>query len=121
MIYSNATLQWLDGHRDCSRLMGYVNPGGCLAVQMPLSWDMPSHRLMRHTLEHGGPNGTPVGDATVLAAVRRKWVEDAEVYYDLLSPLGKRPRHLGNRVSSGFDRPEPGAGVGPKAPACAPF
>ena len=91
LIYSNATLQWLDGHRDLfPRLMGYVNPGGCLAVQMPLSWDMPSHRLMRHTLEHGGPNGTPVGDATVLAAVRRKWVEDAEVYYDLLSPLGKR-------------------------------
>ena len=51
---------------------------------------MLSHRLMRHTLEHGGPNDTPVGDATVLAAVRRKWVEDAEVYYDLLSPLGQR-------------------------------
>ena len=91
LIYSNATLQWLDGHRDLfPRLMGYVNPGGCLAVQMPLSWDMPSHRLMRYTLEHGGPNGALVGDATVLAAVRRKWVEDAEVYYDLLSPLGKR-------------------------------
>ena len=91
LIYSNATLQWLDGHRDLfPRLMGYINPGGCLAVQMPLSWDMPSHRLMRHTLQHGGPNGTPIGDATVLAAVRRKWVEDGEVYYDLLSPLGQR-------------------------------
>ncbi len=91
LIYSNATLQWLDDHRDLfPRLMGYVNPGGCLAVQMPLSWDMPSHRLMRHTLEHGGPDGTAIGDDTVLAAVRRKWVEDAEVYYDLLSPLGQQ-------------------------------
>ncbi len=91
LIYSNATLQWLDGHRDLfPRLMGYLSPGGCLAVQMPLSWDMPSHRLMRHTLEHGGPDGTPIGHAAVLAAERRKWVEDAEVYYDLLSPLGQR-------------------------------
>ncbi len=91
LIYSNATLQWLDGHCDLlPRLMGYVNPGGYLAVQMPLSWDMPSHRLMRHALEHGGPDGTPVGDADVLAAVRRRWVQDADVYYDLLSPLGQR-------------------------------
>lgn len=91
LIYANATLQWLDDHRHLfPRLLGYLGPGGCLAVQMPLSWNMPSHRLMRHTLERGGPDGTPVGNAAVLAAVRRKWVEDAEVYYDLLSPLGQR-------------------------------
>lgn len=87
LIYSNATLQWLDSHRRLfSRLMGYVNPGGVLAVQMPLSWDMPSHQLMRHTLECAGAGDTPLGNADVLAAVRRRWVEDAEVYYDLLSP-----------------------------------
>lgn len=91
LIYSNATLQWLDGHHNLfPRLMGYLSPGGCLAVQMPLSWDMPSHRLMRRTLERGGPNDTPVGNAAVLTAVRRKWVADAEVYYDLLCPLGQR-------------------------------
>ena len=91
LIYTNATLQWLDNHSELfPRLMGYLGPGGCLAVQMPLSWDMPSHRLMRHTLEGGGPGGAPVGNAAVLAALRRRWVEDAEVYYDLLSPLGKR-------------------------------
>ena len=91
LIYSNATLQWVDGHRELfPRLMRHLAPGGCLAVQMPLSWDMPSHRLMRQTLEHGGPGGAPIGDAVVLAAVRRKWVEDAEVYYDLLHPLGQR-------------------------------
>ena len=91
LIYSNATLQWVDGHRELfPRLMRHLAPGGCLAVQMPLSWDMPSHRLMRQTLEHGGPGGASIGDSVVLAAVRRKWVEDAEVYYDLLHPLGPR-------------------------------
>ena len=31
LIYSNATLQWLDGHRELfPRLMSYVSPGGCL-------------------------------------------------------------------------------------------
>ena len=91
LIYSNATLQWLDGHDELfPRLMRYVSPGGCLAVQMPLSWDLPSHRLMRSTLEHAGPGGAPLGDAAVLAAVRRRWVQDAEAYFDLLSPLAQR-------------------------------
>ena len=91
LIYANATLQWLDGHRRLfPRLMGYLDRGGCLAVQMPLSWDLPSHRLMRHTLAHGGAGGAPIGGAAVRAAVRRKWVADAGVYYDLLAPLGQR-------------------------------
>ena len=91
LIYSNATLQWLDGHSQLfPRLMSYIAPGGCLAVQMPLSWDLPSHQLMRTTLEHAGPGGDRIGDASVLTAVRRRWVEDAEVYYDLLSPVARR-------------------------------
>lgn len=86
LIYSNATLQWVDGHRDLfPRLMGYLARGGCLAVQMPLSWSMPSHRLMRETLANGGAGGTPLGSEGLRAAVARKWVEDAEVYYDLLA------------------------------------
>ena len=38
LIYSNATLQWVEGHRalfPC--LLRLLNPGGCLAVQMLLS------------------------------------------------------------------------------------
>jgi trans-aconitate 2-methyltransferase len=85
LIYSNAMLQWVDGHRVLfPRLAGLLNPGGCLAVQMPLSWDLPSHRLMRETLEGGGPHGTALGTTQLRQAVARKWVEDAEVYYDLL-------------------------------------
>lgn len=85
LIYSNATLQWVEGHRELfPRLLGFLKPGGCLAVQMPLSWNLPSHRLMRETLADGGPGGTPLGTAEFRQAMVRDWVEPAEVYYDLL-------------------------------------
>ena len=61
-------------------------PGGCLAVQMPLSYSMPSHVLMRETLADGGVNGSRLGEETLAAAVARKWVLDADEYYELLAP-----------------------------------
>ena len=91
LIYSNATLHWLDRHdRLFPRLLGYLRPGGCLAAQMPLSWGAPSHLLMRETLADGGIGGAPLGTAVLRKAVARKWVEDAEVYYDLLRPRCER-------------------------------
>ena len=91
LIYSNATFHWVDGHSELfTRLVNYLNPGGCLAVQMPLSWDLPSHRLMRDTLAGGGPDGTPFGDAALLAALSNKWVEDTNFYWDILSPCTRR-------------------------------
>lgn len=85
LIYSNATLQWVPGHPELFlRLVSFLNPGGCLAVQMPLSWGMTSHRLMRETLANGGPGGSSLGSEDLRTAVARKWVEDAAVYYDLL-------------------------------------
>ena len=58
---------------------------GVLAVQMPLSWGAPSHRLMRETLANGGPGGLTLGSAELREAVAREWVQGAAVYYDLLS------------------------------------
>jgi trans-aconitate 2-methyltransferase len=85
LLYSNAALQWLDGHEVLfPRLIGLLPPGGCLAVQMPLSWGMPSHRLMRETLADGGPGGRSLGTVELRRGVARKWVEDADVYYDWL-------------------------------------
>ncbi|HKQ72561.1 MAG TPA: methyltransferase domain-containing protein [Blastocatellia bacterium] len=85
LIYSNATLHWVEEHRELfPRLVGCLKAGGCLAAQMPLSWDAPSHRLMRETLANGGPNGEALGAETLRRAVARKWVENAEAYYDLL-------------------------------------
>src|SRR6185369_6929574 len=44
-----------------------------------------SHVLMRETLADGGPGGRPLGTEELRKAVARKWVEDADVYYDLLA------------------------------------
>ena len=87
LIYSNAALHWIDDHAAFfPRLFGFVAPGGCLAVQMPLSFSMPSHVLMRETLANGGVNGSRLGDEALAAAVVHKWVLDAGEYYDLLAP-----------------------------------
>jgi trans-aconitate 2-methyltransferase len=86
LIFSNATLHWLGGHHALfPRLLAMLRPGGCLAVQMPLSWDLPSHRLMRETLADGGPGGTALGSTELRQAAARKWVEDTPVYYELLA------------------------------------
>lgn len=85
LIYSNATLQWITGHSTLfPRLVSFLRPGGVLAVQVPLSWGMPSHVLMRKTLDDGGPGGSRLGTDELRQGVARKWVDDADEYYDLL-------------------------------------
>ena len=87
LIYSNATLHWVSDHFELlPRLVGYLNLGGCLAVQMPLSWDLLSHRLMRETLAQGGSGGTPIGDGALWASMSSNWVEDTDIYHDILAP-----------------------------------
>jgi trans-aconitate 2-methyltransferase len=47
VIVSNATLQWVPDHRDLlPRLLGFLNPGGWLAFQVPGNFDQPSHRIL---------------------------------------------------------------------------
>ncbi len=91
LIYTNATLQWIEGHEDLMpRLAGFLKPGGALAIQMPLSWGMPSHVLMRETLANGGSDGAGFGTDQLCQTSGRKWVEDADVYYDLLVDHSER-------------------------------
>jgi trans-aconitate 2-methyltransferase len=46
LIYSNAALQWVDGHRALfPRLLSFLAPDGVLAVQMPAMHDMPLRRI----------------------------------------------------------------------------
>ena len=87
VLYSNAVIQWVPDHDELvPRLWAMLPPGGCLAVQAPLSWDMRSHHLMRETLADGGPAGQAIGPAELRQAVGNRWVQDPDFYYDLLAP-----------------------------------
>lgn len=51
LIFSNATLHWLDHHgRLFPRLFDFLRPGGVLAVQMPNNWSAPTHTVPREVL-----------------------------------------------------------------------
>ena len=90
VVFSNAALHWVDDHGALfPRLQSVLNQGGCLAVQMPRSWELPSHRLMRETLETGGAAGASLGSAQLRRSLSRQWVLDAAFYYDLLAPLAR--------------------------------
>ena len=86
LLYSNAVIQWLPDHGELiPRLWSLLPSGGCLAVQAPLSWELPSHRLIRETLAEGGADGTPFGSAELRQAVGRRWLHEPDFYYDLLA------------------------------------
>ncbi|MFA6022054.1 MAG: methyltransferase domain-containing protein [Rhodospirillales bacterium] len=85
VLFSNAALHWLDDHhRLLPRLIGHIAPGGVLAVQMPHNHYAASHSIMAQAAE-AGPW------ASLLRPLARRFpVADADVYYDILSPLAHR-------------------------------
>jgi trans-aconitate 2-methyltransferase len=85
VLYSNAAYHWIPGHRAVfPRLLQSLAPGGALAVQMPMSWDLPSHQAMREVLELGRSGGTPFGSRALRDAMNRKPLLETAEYYDLL-------------------------------------
>lgn len=92
LIFSNAALQWVGDHdRLFPQLAAQLAPGGCLAVQMPLSWGLPSHRLMREVLADGGPQGAALGSETLRQSVAHQWVAEPMDYYDWLAAYAPSP------------------------------
>ena len=82
VLYSNAALHWLPDHATLfPQLVSLVASGGALAVQMPLSWEAPSHRLMREVLAQRN-----LGSASLREKLNRRPVATAATYYDLLRP-----------------------------------
>lgn len=82
LIFSNAALHWLDGHEVLfPRLMGFLRPGGALAVQMPNQFDKPSHILMRNVAANG-----PWAE-TLKPLLRPSPVAAPARYYDWLEPF----------------------------------
>jgi trans-aconitate 2-methyltransferase len=86
LIYSNSTLHWINRHEELfPKLLSSLKQGGCLAIQMPLSWEMPSHRLMRETLSNGGKDFRPIGTKELRDSISLNWVKSTSWYYDIIS------------------------------------
>ncbi|MPY94540.1 MAG: trans-aconitate 2-methyltransferase [Acidimicrobiia bacterium] len=52
VLVSNATLQWVPGHRALlTRYVSWLRPEGWLAIQVPGNFDAPSHALVRELTE----------------------------------------------------------------------
>ncbi|MBN8994486.1 MAG: trans-aconitate 2-methyltransferase [Rhizobiales bacterium] len=83
VFFSNATLQWVNGHQAVmQRLMRALPKGGVLAVQVPDNQSEPTHALMRDVAA-GGPWRDKF--ATPIA---RQVMDAPSAYYDLLRPFG---------------------------------
>ena len=89
VVYSNAALHWVADHASLfPRLVSTLAPGGTLAVQMPKSWDQPSHRLMRDVLDSGEIG--PLGDAALRERMGRPPTLEPGDYLDLLQRPDRR-------------------------------
>jgi len=81
VIFSNATLHWLDDHdRLFRRLRSYLTDSGVLAVQMPDNWREPTHRIPADVLDDGDwPDGAR-------SALMRDRLSDPQAYVRWLQP-----------------------------------
>ena len=80
VIFANAVFQWVKDHPAVLRkLLGFLKPGGALAVQMPDSLGEPSHLAMAEAA---------LGEsfARKLAGTARRQLARPSAYYDLLRP-----------------------------------
>jgi trans-aconitate 2-methyltransferase len=85
LIFSNATLHWLDDHAALlPRLAAQLAPGGVLAVQMPCNRDSPSHLLM----DEAAADGPWRAKLSRLRPVYGS-VQTPDAYYRILAPVAR--------------------------------
>jgi trans-aconitate 2-methyltransferase len=81
LVFSNAALHWLPDHPSLlPRLCAWLAPGGCLAVQMPGSFRLPSHTAAYEAARSG-----PWSELLPPGA-GRAGVLELEDYYRILRP-----------------------------------
>jgi trans-aconitate 2-methyltransferase len=101
VIVSNATLQWVPGHRELlPRLVASLGPGGWLAIQVPGNFDQPSHRLL-HELADQPPYSEWTRD------VERPAAHGPETYLADLALLGCRVQAWETTYLHVLDGPDP--------------
>jgi trans-aconitate 2-methyltransferase len=83
LVFADSVLQWVNDHeRLFAQLMGWLAPGGVLAVQMPDNRQEPSHALMRLIAADG-----PWADRLVPIAKTRALIATYGDYYRWLRPV----------------------------------
>ncbi len=81
IVFSNACLQWLPHHPELvRRLMELLNVGGVLAVQIPMNYDEPIHKILTRLEQSPQWKGNFVRS-------RALYHLTPSSYYDLLSDL----------------------------------
>ena len=86
LIYSNAALHWLPKHPALfARLLGFLKPGGILAVQMPRNFAAPSHTSIDAALD---TLALPAEQRAAIDAEKlNSPVAEPADYYDWIKPL----------------------------------
>jgi len=83
LVFSNACLHWLDDHPSLwRRVLGWVRPGGQLAIQIPANHDSVPHRVANEVAARE-PHRTALEGYT-----RQSPVLAPEAYAELLNELG---------------------------------
>jgi len=55
IVFSNACIQWVPNHKKLlSEMFGALKPGGTLAVQLPLNFEEPIHKIIPQEAEKSG-------------------------------------------------------------------
>lgn len=86
LLYTNATLHWLDDHAALlPRLAAQLAPGGVLAIQMPDNRQSPSHLLVDEAAATGPWHETLVPIRPVYSSM-----QSADAYYRILAPVTRQ-------------------------------
>jgi trans-aconitate 2-methyltransferase len=84
LVFANATYQWVPNHLgQLPRVLGALQTGACLAVQMPDNLAEPTHRLMQKIAEAGAWSAR-------LSGAPRPPLPPMSAYYEALAPGAAR-------------------------------
>ena len=120
LLFSNAVIHWLPDHRSLiTRLWSLLPPGGCLAVQAPMSCGPAIAPPHARDPCRGGADGTPLGDAELRRATASRGLHDPGFYYDLLAADAAHLDVWNTEYQHAPHRHGRRAGVGGPPPACA--